>query len=475
MTRWAAVTISALEILGGLPVRVGMLPCYFLYMYKNSSGRLTVGVLAFAVAVGSLQMTVVVPLLPLLQRRLGAPLTSVSWALTAGLLSGAVAIPLLSRLGDMYGRRLVSLAAIALLVAGSALSAMSSALPPIIVGRVLQGAAAPLLPLAIGLVRQGLPGDRLPTAIGVLSATIGVGSGGGMILAGLVDGDYRAVFWMLTGLGALSFALVAAVVREPRPSRAAGRPDLAGAALVSAWLVCLLLAVSKGGAWGWTSPLTLGLFGAAVVVAAAWVLTARRTASPLIEIPMLLHRGTAGATVASFLLGFALFAAITTLSAVAQESLGASVLQVGLYLLPTTVLMLAVSVLAGPLMRRFTASALVVCGSVLVTAATLWLALSGAAGSTLYGAAAVLGLGVGLGYAALGTMAVEHVEPAKTAAAGGVNALVRVVGSSLAGAVGAALLSSGGAGWSFGSAAVAALLAALFATIYGDFSRKEVA
>ncbi|TMR28623.1 MFS transporter, partial [Nonomuraea zeae] len=398
-------------------------------MYKNSSGWAAVGVLAFAVAVGTLQMTVVVPLLPLLQRQLGAPLTSVSWTLTAGLLSGAVAIPLLSSLGDMYGRRRVSLAALALLVAGSALSALSTALAPIIVGRVLQGAAAPLLPLAMGLARQGLPGHRLPTAIGVLSATIGVGSGGGMILAGLLDGDYRAVFWTLTGLGALSFALVAAVVREPRPSRAAGRPDLAGAALVSVWLVCLLLAVSKGGAWGWTSPLTLGLLCAAAAVAAVWVLTARRTAAPLIEIPMLLHRGTAGATVASFLLGFALFAAITTLSAVAQGTLGASVLQVGLYLLPTTVLMLAVSVLAGPLMRRFTASALVACGSVLVTAAALWLVLS-RAGSDLYGAAAVLGLGIGLGYAALGTMAVEHVEPAKTAAAGGVNALVRVVGSS---------------------------------------------
>ncbi|TDE40595.1 MFS transporter [Nonomuraea mesophila] len=441
-------------------------------MYKNS---LTVGVLAFAVAVGTLQMTVVVPLMPLLGRRLGEPLTSVSWLLTAGLLSGAVAIPLLSRLGDMYGRRTVSLAALALLVAGSALSAASTALVPIMAGRVLQGAAAPLLPLAMGLVREVLPRDRLPTAIGVLSATIGVGSGGGMILAGLVDGDHRAVFWMLTGLGALSFVLVAAVVREAPPTREPGRPDLAGAALVSAWLACLLLAISKGGAWGWTSPPTLGLLVAAVAGAAVWVVTARRTAAPLIEIPMLLHRGTVGATVASFLLGFALFGAITTVSAVAQGPLGASVLQVGVYLLPTTVLMLVVSMLAGRLMRRFTASALVATGSALVTVAALWLVFARDTDADLYGAAAVLGLGIGLGYAALGTMAVEHVEPAKTAAAGGVNALVRVVGSSLAGAVGAAALSSGGPGWSFGIAAGAALLATLFTIFYGDFSRRELA
>ncbi|MEV0619105.1 MFS transporter [Nonomuraea sp. NPDC050404] len=440
-------------------------------MYKNSSA---VAVLAFAVAVGTLQMTVVVPLLPGLERQLAAPPTTVSWALTAGLLSGAVSIPLLSRLGDMYGRRTMSLVALGLLVAGSALGAVSDTLAPLIAGRVLQGAAAPLLPLAMGLVRQAVPAYRLPGAIGVLSATIGIGSGGGMILAGLLDGDHRAVFWTLTGLGVLSFALVAAVVRET-PTRAAGRPDLTGAALVAVWLVCLLLAISKGAAWGWTSPPTLGLLAAAVIVAGVWVATARRTAAPLIEIPMLLHRGTVGATVASFLLGFALFAAITTVSAVAQGTLGASVLQVGIYLLPTTVLMLVVSVLAGPLMRRFTASALVAGGSALVTAAALWLALSRSTDADLYGAATVLGLGVGLGYAALGTMAVEHVEPAKTAAAGGINALVRVMGSSVAGAVGAVVLAGGGAGWSFGVAALAALLAALFAAVHGNLLRKAPA
>jgi hypothetical protein len=79
----------------------------------------------------------------------------------------------------------------------------------------------------------------------------------------------------------------------------------------------------------------------------------------------------------------------------------------------------------------------------------------------------VLGLGVGLGYAALGTMAVQHVEPARTAAAGGVNALVRVLGSSLAGAVGAVVLAAGGPGWAFTLAAGAALVAALFAAVHG--------
>lgn len=399
------------------------------------------------------------------------PLTSASWTLTGALLSGAVAIPLLSRLGDLYGRRLVALAALGLLVAGSLLSAVATALPLFIAGRVLQGMAAPLLPLAMGIARQGVPRDRLPTAIGVLSAMMGVGSGAGMILAGLVGGTYQALFWILAGLGAAGFALVALFVPESLRPAHGGRPDLAGAALVAGWLVCLLLAISKGAAWGWTSSPTLGLLAGGVVLSVVWVLTARRTASPLIEIPMLLHRGTAGATVASLLLGFALFGAITTLSSVTQRAPGASVLQVGLYLLPTALLMLMVSLLAGGLMRRFSASSLVGTGSSLVAMAALWLSISHRSPFDLYGAAAVLGVGIGLGYAALGTMAVEHVEPAKTAAAGGGNALVRVIGSSLAGAVTAAVLSSAGAGWSFGASAVAALISAVFCYAHGFLAR----
>ncbi|WP_214416555.1 MFS transporter [Sphaerisporangium fuscum] len=439
-------------------------------MYKKSPW-VAVGVLAFAVAVGTLQMTAVVPMLPVLQQRLQVPLTSVSWTLTASLLSGSVTIPLLSRLGDLYGRRPVAMAALGLLVAGSLLSALATTLPLLIAGRVLQGAAAPLLPLSMGIARQQVPRDRLPTAIGVLSAMIGVGSGAGMILAGLVGGTYQALFWVLAGLGAAGVALVALFVTEPARTAPGGRPDLTGAALVAAWLVCLLLAISEGPAWGWAAPPTLGLLAAAAVLVAVWVVTARRTASPLIEIPMLLHRGTVGASVASLLLGFALFGTITTLSSVAQADLGASVLQVGMYLLPTALLMLGVSLLAGRLMRRFAASALVGAGSALVAAAALWLSLSHRGPADLYAAAVVLGVGIGLGYAALGTMAVEHVEPAKTAAAGGVNALVRVVGSSLAGAVSSALLSGAGAGWSFAASAVAALVSAVFGYAHGVLAR----
>ncbi|MGW0805596.1 MFS transporter [Nonomuraea sp. NPDC002799] len=439
--------------------------------------------LAFAASIAALQNTAVVPLLPVLQRELGVSLTAVSWTLTVSLLVAAVATPLLSRFGDMYGRRTMILAALVLLVVGSVLAALAPSLTVLIVARVLQGFVAALVPLAIGVVRDTLPRRQLATGIGVLSATMGFGSGGGMILAGLTSGNWHLAFWIVAGISLVAAVIVSVLVRDGAPA-GRGRPDLLGAALLAGWLVALMLAISEGGSWGWTSPGVLVLFAAAVVLAAVWVLVERRVAEPLVEMAMLVHRGTIGATVSSLLLGFSFFLLLTGMSGFAQvpEStgwgLGASTLQVGLYLLPSTVFMLVISLFAGSFMRRFQASSMVAAGSAITGLAGLWLVLAHDAPAHLYVASSLMGIGLGVGYAALGTMAVEHVEPAKTALAAGVNALVRIVGGSTAGATIAAVLAARpgvpGYQWIFGVAAAAGIVAAAFAAGYGRLNRGLV-
>ncbi|SDM26835.1 MFS transporter [Nonomuraea jiangxiensis] len=436
--------------------------------------------LAFAASIAALQNTAVVPLLPVLQRELNASLTAVTWTLTLSLLVAAVATPLLSRFGDMYGRRPMILGALALLVIGSVLAALATSLTMLIVARVLQGFVAALVPLSIGVVRDTVPRHQLATGIGVLSATMGFGSGGGMILAGLASGDFHLVFWIMGGISLVAAVIVAVLVRDSRPA-GKGRPDLLGAALLAAWLVALMLAVSEGGSWGWTSAGVLGLLATAVVLAAVWVLVELKVAEPLVEMSMLVHRGTVGATVSSMLLGFSFFTILTGMSGFAQApassgGFGASTLQVGLYLLPSTLFMLVISLFAGRFMRTFRASTMVAAGSAVTGLAGLWLVLSNDGSADLYVAASLMGIGLGIGYAALGTMAVEHVDPAKTAVAAGVNALVRIVGGSTAGAVIAAVLAAQpgvrGYQWVFGVAAAAGAVAALFAAGYGALNRR---
>ncbi|WP_433516439.1 MFS transporter [Nonomuraea sp. CA-143628] len=437
--------------------------------------------LAFAASIAALQNTAVVPLLPVLQRELHTSLSAVSWTLTLSLLVGAVSTPLLSRFGDMYGRRPMILGALTLLVIGSVIGGLATSLPWLLLGRVLQGFVAALVPLAIGVVRDLLPRQQLATGIGVLSATMGFGSGGGMILAGLASGDYHAVFWITGAITVVAAVIVAFLVRDRAPGRG-GRPDLAGAFLLTVWLVALLLAISEGGSWGWGSPGVLGLFAAAVVVAVVWVAVERRVAEPLVQMSMLVQRGTVGATVASMLLGFAFFTVMTGISGFTQapaSGLGASTLEVGFYLLPSTLFMLVISLFAGRFMRRFSASSMVAAGAGVVTLAAIWLVFAHRTGGDIYVATSLLGIGLGVGYAALGTMAVEHVAPDKTALAAGVNALVRIVGGSTAGAVIAAVLAAQpgvlGYQWVFGVAAVAGAVAAAFAAVFGLLNRHVTA
>ncbi|MBO3749117.1 MFS transporter [Streptosporangiaceae bacterium NEAU-GS5] len=441
--------------------------------------------LAVAAATAALQNTAVLPLLPSLQRTLHVSIASASWALTASLLVTGIATPLLGRLGDMYGKRRIILGVLAVLVAGSVITALAGSLPVLLVGRVLQGASGALIPLAIGVARDVLPREKLGAGIGILSATLGIGSGGGVIIAGLAGGDYHTVFW-ITGGVSLVITIVAAVLVVDHAPPTPGKPDIAGAALLVVTLVALLLAITEGRTWPGT--VVAALLVVAVAAAIAWVRVERRTAEPMVDLAMLTHRGTVGATVSGLLLGFSFFMVITAISSYTQAPIetgygfGATTLRVGMYLLPSTVMMLVISLLAGALLARFSASSLVAAGAATVAGSGLWLFLSHGHESDIYAASTLLGIGLGVSYAALGTMAVEHVEPSKTAVASGVNALVRVLGGSTAGAVIAAILAAhttGPAGlptirgyeWIFGLAAVGGAAAATFATIFGLVNR----
>jgi hypothetical protein len=192
------------------------------------------------------------------------------------------------------------------------------------------------------------------------------------------------------------------------------------------------------------------------------------------------------------LLGFAMFGGFSLAPQFVQAptvtgyGLGASVLQAGLYLLPASLLMMVVSLASGGLIRRLSAPYVVAIGAVLTGASELWLVLSHAHVTDVLSSMTLLGLGIGLAYSALATMAIEHVEPARTGVASGVNSLVRMLGASISGAVAAAVLAAhvpvngtlpsvGGYELGFGITAIGAALAAVFAIGFGWLNRRSAA
>ncbi|KAB2348890.1 MFS transporter [Actinomadura rudentiformis] len=417
---------------------------------QTAHAGLTLLALATAGAVVSVQQTLVIPLLPRLMAQFDASVTSVTWVFTASLLAGAVATPLLSRFGDMYGKKKMILVAMGLLLAGSVICALSGSLGVLVAGRALQGTSAAMIPLAIGMIRDTFPPERVTTAIGVVSATMGVGGTIGMIVTGLVADrvtGHQPMFWIAAGLAGAGLVLIAFSAPDVG-GRTGGRPDLLGAAVLAGWLVCLLMGISEGNAWGWSSAGVLGLFGGAAVLCALWVLVELRVREPLVRLGLLIGPKSLSANLASILLGFSMFAAFTLISNFVQSpkdevgyGLSGSVLDVGLYMLPSTVTMLVFSALAGRVAARVGPAFTLATGSFFAGLSYLWLALSNAHGYDMLAFSALQGVGFGIAYAALGTLAVQHVPMDQSGIASGINSLVRTAGGSVAGAVTAAVLS----------------------------------
>ncbi|HXA63389.1 MAG TPA: MFS transporter [Streptosporangiaceae bacterium] len=409
---------------------------------------MTLLALATAGAVVSIQQTLVIPLLPRLMSIFHATVTDVTWVFTASLLAGAVATPLLSRFGDMYGKKPMILITMGILLIGSVICAVSGSLAVLIVGRVLQGTSSAMIPLAIGMIRDTFPREKVTGAIGIVSATMGVGGTLGMIVTGLIAGrtqSHHPVFWIAAGLSAIGLVLIAVCAPEAG-TRSGGRPDYAGAVLLGALLVCLLLAISEGNDWGWASGGVLGLFGAAAVLCVAWTLVELRVRDPLVRLSLLAGPQSLSANMASLLLGFSMFAAFTLISNLVQTprsagyGLGGSVLDVGLYSLPSTVTMLVASSYAGRIAGRLGAAFTLAIGSVFAGFSYLWLAISSGHGYDFLAFGAIQGIGFGIAYAALGSLAVQHVPMEQTGIASGINSLVRTAGGSVAGAATASIL-----------------------------------
>jgi EmrB/QacA subfamily drug resistance transporter len=406
-----------------------------------------VAVLAFAGIVVALMQTLVIPLVPELPKLLGASASDATWAVTATLLAAAVATPVVGRLGDMYGKRRMLLTSLLLLVAGSVLCAFSDSLTPMIVGRALQGLAAGVIPLGISIMRDELPAERLGTAIALMSASLGVGGALGLPAAALIadHASWHTLFWTSAVLGALATALVLTLVPESKV-RTGGRFDLVGAAGLSAALICLLLAISKGADWGWTSAQTLGLLAAAVTVLLLWGWWELRTGEPLVDLRTTARRQVLFTNLASAMFGFSMFAMSLVLPQLLQMpkatgyGLGQSMLAAGLVMAPSGLVMMAMAPLGARISNAKGPKVTLMLGAVIVAAGYgLGIGLMSAIWHLVL-MSCVIGAGIGFAYASMPALIMGAVPITETAAANSFNTLMRSIGTSISSAVAGVVL-----------------------------------
>ncbi|MGY4738005.1 MFS transporter [Streptomyces sp. ATMOS53] len=408
---------------------------------------LVVAVLAFGGIVVSLMQTLVIPIVPELPKLLDAPASDTAWAVTATLLAAAVATPVMGRLGDMYGKRRMLLVSLVMLIAGSVTAALSDGLAPMIVGRALQGLASGVIPLGISIMRDELPAERLGSATALMSASLGIGGALGLPAAALIADhfDWHMLFWTSAALGAVALLLVPLIVPESKV-RTGGRFDLVGALGMAAGLICLLLAVSKGADWGWSSATTLGLFGAAFVVLLLWGVFELRVKQPLVDLRTTARRQVLVTNLASMAFGFSMFAMSLVLPQLLQlpeatgYGLGRSLLAAGLVMAPTGLVMMATAPVSALVSKARGPKVTLMLGAVIVAAGYgLNVVLMDAVWQLVL-VSCVIGAGIGFAYGAMPALIMGAVDPSETAAANSLNTLMRSIGTSTASAVAGVIL-----------------------------------
>ena len=408
-----------------------------------------IAVLAAAGISVSLTQTLMIPLIPELPALLNTSPANASWTITVTLLTAAVATPVFGRLGDMHGPKPMLMICAGIMAFGSFLAAVSSSLVPFIIGRGLQGMSLPIIPLAISVLRSALPADRVGPAMGLISSSLGVGGALGLPLSAVIaqKADWHVLFWSAAALGIGALLLFHFLVPDVPPS-SADRFDPLGTVLLAVALIALLLAISKGSTWGWTSATTLSSFVVSMVVFAVFARWQFRTPAPIVDLRTTLRRPVLTTNIAAVLVCFSMFA----LSLVAPQilelpkgtgfGLGQSMLQAGLWMAPGGLAMMAASPLAARMAGRRGPKFTLVCGSAIIGAAYLgavWLIGSPAA---VMVANIAISLGVGFAYSSLPALINAAVPMSETAAANGINALARSLGTSISSAVIGAVLAS---------------------------------
>jgi EmrB/QacA subfamily drug resistance transporter len=400
--------------------------------------NLILAVLSIAGLSYAVLSSVVIPALPTIQHSLHASEAGVSWLLTGYLLSASVCTSIIGRLGDMYGKERLLLWTLIVLTFGTLLAAVSNSLDVLIVARVIQGSAGGIFPLAFAIARDEFPSERVAGSIGLMSSILGVGAGAGIISGAVIVEhlSWHWLFWIPLPVMVVGAICTWRFIPES-PVRVPGRVNWLAAALMTVGLSSVLIAVSETTTWGWGSPKTLGLMAIGAAFIVAWIEVETRSREPLIDMKMMRIRGVWTANLAAFLLGAGMYSSFIVFPEFAQLptstgfGFGASVVVSALYLLPSALLMALAGSFAGRVSRRFGSKQSLVAGAAVTALAFAWLIAAHSHPYDMLISSALLGIGIGLSFAALGNLVVQAVPAGQTGVASGMNTVMRTLGGAL--------------------------------------------
>lgn len=415
----------------------------------TTSPRALLVVLCGAGVVVSLMHTLIVPLVPELPTTFDTDPSTGYWAVTATLLAAAVMTPITGRLGDMFGKQRMLVVALIVLLVGSVTCALSQTIEMMIVGRALQGAASGAIALGISILRDELPRDRVGPAVALMSSSMGLGGAFGMPVAAVIadQADWHALFWISAAVTLLCLLAVLRWVPES-PVRTPGRIDFVGVLGLAVGLVALMVVITRGNEWGWVSAAIVTLAVVAVVVFPLWGWWELRVDSPLVDLRVSARPQVLFTNIASIAVGFALYGTslvcIQMLMAPQEVGYGQglSMVQAGLALAPGGFAMFFCSRLGATLSAAKGPRTSLLVGIVVLVVGYGQGVLWHDAIVTIALCNLLISSGVGIAFAAMPALIMGAVPISETAAANGLNSLMRSLGTTSSSAVVAAVLAA---------------------------------
>jgi MFS family permease len=389
------------------------------------------------------------PSLPSIASDFNVTNAQVSLILSMYLVSGVALNPVVGKLGDIYGKKKVFTYVLVIYAVAVSVSGFAPTFSFLVTSRTIQGIGLTMFPLAMSLVREEFPRDLIPRAQGILSGMFGAGFAIGLPLGAYLSNEYgwRTTYHTALPLAALFVVLVSSRVKESRYTRPNARVDYLGASLLGVALGMIVFALSQGPTWGWTSPLTLGMVMASIILLIILVVyeSGEGRKEPILNLTLLGMRNVLITNIIILITGLAMFLAFQTL--VYELELpppvgnGYNIFQTGVSLVPFAIMMLILSPITGAMVSKVGVKPLAAVGSIIAAFGFLLASTTGNA-NELIESISVAGAGLAITMSSAINLLILTVNPREMGLATSLNTVFRTMGSSLGAPIAGSLLST---------------------------------